>query len=134
MGMESDDFHVKSMAIEMNRKFEKYWREYNLLLAIACVLDPRYKIQFVEFCYKRLYGDDSRQFGKVKSKLFSLFNEYASKSEFRMPRTFEDSNKAGSSQGHEDIYDEHCMDVLKVKYFLNVKSFFHLVNFSISHA
>jgi len=24
--MESDDFHVKSMAIEMNRKFEKHWR------------------------------------------------------------------------------------------------------------
>ena len=51
-----------------------------------------------------------------------------------MPRTFEDSNKAGSFRGHKDIYDEHCMDVLKVKYFLNVKSFFHLVNFSISHA
>ena len=36
-GMEGDDFHVKSMAIEMNTKFKKYWEEYNLLLAIARV-------------------------------------------------------------------------------------------------
>ena len=92
--MESDDFHVKSMAIEMIKKFEKYWREYNLLLAIAYVLDPRYKIQFVKFCYDRLYGNDSREFEKVRSKLFSLFNEYASKSEIRNPRTFEDYSKA----------------------------------------
>jgi len=91
--MEHDDFHVKSMAIEMNRKYEKYWREYNLLLAIACVLGPRYKIQFVKFCYKRLYGNDFREFGKVKSKFFSLFNEYASKLKFHMPRTFEDFSR-----------------------------------------
>ena len=75
MQTEDNDRYVKSMATEMSKKFSKYWSEYNLLGAVACILDPRYKIQFVEFCYNKLYGLRSRQFENVKDKLKSLFNE-----------------------------------------------------------
>ena len=47
----SDDF-LSLMATQMNAKFEKYWAEYNIILVIAAVLDPYYKIQFVEFSYR----------------------------------------------------------------------------------
>ena len=43
------------------------------------IFDPRYKIQFVEFCYKTLYGDGpngSNECIRVREKLFSLFDEY----------------------------------------------------------
>ncbi|KAK2659691.1 hypothetical protein Ddye_006224 [Dipteronia dyeriana] len=38
--------------------------------------DPRYKMSFVEFAYKKVYGIDSSELDIVRSKLLSLFNEY----------------------------------------------------------
>jgi hypothetical protein len=32
-------------------KFEKYWGECNLLMAIATVLEPRFKIKLVQYCF-----------------------------------------------------------------------------------
>ncbi|KAK0584029.1 hypothetical protein LWI29_006698 [Acer saccharum] len=42
----------------------------------ALVLDPRYKMTFVEFAYKKVYGFESVEIENVQNKLFSLFNEY----------------------------------------------------------
>lgn len=72
----SDDEYLKNMAAMMMVKFEKYWSEFSMILAIAVILDPRYKIQFVDWSYKKIYGDNSPQFGKVREKLFALYNEY----------------------------------------------------------
>ena len=74
---ESED--VRKMAVQMLVKFEKYWSECNVVLAIAVILDPRYKLQFVDFCYRKIYGvSDSLEYLKVREKLFSLFGEYVS--------------------------------------------------------
>ncbi|KAL4563192.1 hypothetical protein LXL04_027228 [Taraxacum kok-saghyz] len=56
--MESSDKFMKSMACKMYEKFSKYWFEYSPILAKAAVLDPRYKMQYVEFTYKKLYGSN----------------------------------------------------------------------------
>ena len=60
----------------MFEKFEKYWFEFSLILAIAVILDPRYKLQFVDWSYKKLYRNDSYEFERVKDNLFSLYDEY----------------------------------------------------------
>ena len=60
----------------MFAKFEKYWSDFSLILAIAVVFDPRYKIQTVEWGYKKIYGENSSQFEEVKSTLASLFDIY----------------------------------------------------------
>ena len=60
----------------MNLKFEKYWSEYSLILAIAVILDPRYKIQFVEWAYTKLHGKDSYEFKHVHDTLITLFDVY----------------------------------------------------------
>ena len=39
---------IKDMVVRMQRKFDSYWQEFNLVLAAAVVLDPRYKIRAVE--------------------------------------------------------------------------------------
>jgi hypothetical protein len=39
----SDDIVVRDMAESMKAKFQKYWDLYSIILAIAVVLDPRYK-------------------------------------------------------------------------------------------
>ncbi|KAL2927930.1 putative AC transposase [Bienertia sinuspersici] len=46
---------IQSMATVMMEKFEKYWSDYSILLAIAVLLDPRYKMHFVKITLGKLY-------------------------------------------------------------------------------
>ena len=39
----SEDGVIKDMAARMKVKFDKYWSEYSVTLALGCVLDPRSK-------------------------------------------------------------------------------------------
>jgi hypothetical protein len=43
------------MANTMMVKFDKYWNKSNIALAVASVLDPRYKRKIVEFYLKKVY-------------------------------------------------------------------------------
>ena len=35
----------------MIKKFNKYWENCSVLYMIACILDPRYKMQFIAYYY-----------------------------------------------------------------------------------
>jgi hypothetical protein len=75
---ESEDEYKRSTATKMLSKFEKYWSNFSSVLAIAVILDPRYKTHTVNFCYTKIYGvDNSDQFKDINGKLFSLFIEYS---------------------------------------------------------
>ncbi|CAI9279448.1 unnamed protein product [Lactuca saligna] len=75
--IESSDTFIKIMACKMYEKFSKYWSEYSPILAMAAVLDPRYKMQYVEFTYKKLYGSSFREHSDcIREKLHDLFGEY----------------------------------------------------------
>ncbi|KAJ4748798.1 Zinc finger BED domain-containing protein RICESLEEPER 3 [Rhynchospora pubera] len=55
------DHELKIMAEGMKLKFKKYWENscnLNLLLYIAVVLDPRYKLKYVKFCLEKMYPAD----------------------------------------------------------------------------
>jgi hypothetical protein len=73
----SDDGYKRLMASQMISKFEKYWSEFNLVLAIAVVLDPRYKLRLVKYYYTRIYGADSQEYEHVTNTLTKLFMEYS---------------------------------------------------------
>ena len=109
--MNSSDAFLKRMATQMLGKFEKYWSEHSLILAIAVVFDPRYKLQFVEYCYNKLYGvgstEASYQFMRIREQLFALFDEYNTK----------DTSRSLTSHGcGDDISHEgHGMDFTKVE-------------------
>uniref|UniRef100_A0A2N9GVG1 hAT-like transposase RNase-H fold domain-containing protein n=1 Tax=Fagus sylvatica TaxID=28930 RepID=A0A2N9GVG1_FAGSY len=78
-GNESEDEYMRRMVKQMLVKFEKYWSEFSVVLTIAVILDPRYKLRFVDFCYQKLYGvSGSYEYLKVREKLFALFEEYVS--------------------------------------------------------
>ncbi|XP_042451632.1 zinc finger BED domain-containing protein RICESLEEPER 2-like [Zingiber officinale] len=83
---QSDDIDVYSMGIRMKNKFDKYWgdpEKMNKLLYIAVVLDPRHKLDFVEFMLIELYGDEKvTKVGKIiKDTLFALYKNYKEKME-----------------------------------------------------
>jgi len=42
---------IRDMAFKMIEKFDKYWSEMNELLAIASILDPRNKMDYVNFYF-----------------------------------------------------------------------------------
>lgn len=86
------DFMV-DMVREMQVKFNKYWSEYSLILSCATVLDPRCKLELVEYCYSKLSGEiGAREIVQnIKNTLYDLFEEY------RLHSTSVSSPKIGTS-------------------------------------
>ncbi|KAK2633930.1 hypothetical protein Ddye_028722 [Dipteronia dyeriana] len=78
--LESEDAFLKKMTNQMFTKFYKYWVDSCTILAIAVILDPRYKMKFVEFAFEKVYGDGSVQLELVRNTLYSLFSEYMTNS------------------------------------------------------
>jgi hypothetical protein len=62
----------------LKKKFEKYWTDIHGLMAIATVLDPRYKLHMVQALYGSLYGSEaaSMEVARVKQLLRELLVEY----------------------------------------------------------
>jgi hypothetical protein len=75
--VESEHEYKRLMAAQMLSKFEKYWSEFSVVLTLAVALDPRYKLELVNFCYSRLYGvNNSMEYCHVRDKFVYLFMEY----------------------------------------------------------
>ncbi|KAG8491358.1 hypothetical protein CXB51_014482 [Gossypium anomalum] len=73
------DFNV--MAIKMKEKYDKYWGDIdkmNLLMFVACVLDPRQKPKYLEFAVSEMYSSKKacEMMQKLKESLYELFDEY----------------------------------------------------------
>lgn len=96
---DNNDARLKKMDDLMFAKFEKYWSEFSLILALAVVFDPRYKLQTVEWGYTKIYGEKSSHFDEVKDTLSSLFDIYCSNSAMRQNNgsTLNDVNEPNES-------------------------------------
>ncbi|KAK9691505.1 hypothetical protein RND81_09G201200 [Saponaria officinalis] len=79
--LQSTDPLIKRMASIMLEKYNKYWSDVNTLLAVAAVLDPRYKMAVVSYYYNEFYVGFEVDFEveKVKDLLRELVSEYSSK-------------------------------------------------------
>ncbi|XP_031105629.1 zinc finger BED domain-containing protein RICESLEEPER 1-like isoform X1 [Ipomoea triloba] len=76
----TDDF-LGDIARKMKAKFDLYWSKCSLSLAIAAILDPRFKMKLVEYYYPQIYGSDaSNHIKNVSNAIRELFNEYATDS------------------------------------------------------
>ncbi|GAU48233.1 hypothetical protein TSUD_184130 [Trifolium subterraneum] len=68
------------MAANMQVKLDKYWESgaINYLLFVAIYLDPRYKLEYIEFCLNRLYGADKSKdmLNKLNDLINKLFEHY----------------------------------------------------------
>ena len=68
---------ISSMAESMLAKFYSCWANINVVMAIATILDPRYKIKLLEFYYPNIYGDNSDlEIEKIKNFCYDLLDEY----------------------------------------------------------
>ncbi|XP_059429114.1 zinc finger BED domain-containing protein RICESLEEPER 2-like [Corylus avellana] len=72
--------YMRSMASRMIDKFDKYWGDSNLLMSIAAVLDPRYKMKLINFCFSIIYPltEACSHINNVLAVLKELFESYVS--------------------------------------------------------
>ncbi|KAK8978560.1 hypothetical protein V6N11_055548 [Hibiscus sabdariffa] len=81
----------------MKSKFDHYWSLCNLALAIATVLDPRLKFEFVQISYNMIYGHDSNmQLNRFRKVLTDVYNGYANGSK-NMTESVSDLDGSNSS-------------------------------------
>ncbi|KAF7839838.1 putative AC transposase [Senna tora] len=75
--MESTDATIKDMATKMLSKFDKYWGVASIVMVVAVILDPRYKLKVVEYYFPRIYKDQSSHYIKeVRNIMNELLQEY----------------------------------------------------------
>ncbi|KAJ1688578.1 hypothetical protein LUZ63_019968 [Rhynchospora breviuscula] len=68
---------IVDMSLEMYAKWDKYWTGGNMLLAIACVFDPRSKLGVVEYYIKEMYPNDYDTFmANLNTCINALFKDY----------------------------------------------------------
>jgi hypothetical protein len=73
----SEDGYRRLMASQMISKFEKYWSEFSLVMAIIVVSDPRYKLCLVKYYNMKIYGAESQEYENVTKTLTKLCMEYS---------------------------------------------------------
>jgi hypothetical protein len=72
-----EDPIFSGIAKDMHEKFDKYWKDCSLVLAVAVVMDPRFKMKLVEFSYAKIYGIEATKYVKVvNDAVHELYHEY----------------------------------------------------------
>ncbi|XP_040377742.1 zinc finger BED domain-containing protein RICESLEEPER 3-like [Oryza brachyantha] len=73
-----EDPTLRSIAKIMHERHDKYWKDCNLVLAIAVVMDPRFKMKLVEFSYSKIHGVEAAKHVKaVDDAVHDVYSEYA---------------------------------------------------------
>ncbi|CAN6442325.1 unnamed protein product [Victoria cruziana] len=96
----SGDAFVRSVALKMKETFDTYWATCSLILAVAVILDPRFKMKLVEYYYPQIYGiNAAEQIKDTYDGILSLYNEYATRSSSTLPS--QDGRRTGNGNRNE---------------------------------
>lgn len=104
---------VQMMAEAMKEKFNKYWSECSTLMGVAIVLDPRFKLDLVEFNLNEIYGIGAEsQLQKIRTALSTLYNEYGGKpaSENSSSHVLAASDVSSSSKNLSEVGMDNLVD------------------------
>jgi len=76
--MVSNSLIMRNMGTAMMEKFNKYWEEKNNVMVIATILDPRYKMRYIEWCFGKIFdgGQVQIEIGEVRGELDKLYAEF----------------------------------------------------------
>lgn len=77
----SDDPFISNLTKPLQDKFDRYWKDTSLVLAIAVVMDPRFKMKLVEFSFSKIYGAEAEMWIKIVDEgIRELFVDYVTQS------------------------------------------------------
>ncbi|KAL5546104.1 hypothetical protein UlMin_005791 [Ulmus minor] len=67
------------MAFDMMEKLDKYWKVVHGIMAVAVILDPRFRMRLILFYFPEIYGSNAaNEIEKVRNFLYELVEEYQS--------------------------------------------------------
>ncbi|KAL5823317.1 hypothetical protein ACOSQ4_021217 [Xanthoceras sorbifolium] len=91
----SGDSFISNLTRPLKEEFDEYWKDCFLILAIAVVIDPRFKMKLIEFSFSRIYGEDAEMWIKiVEDGIHELFHEFVVQS-LPLPDSFmEEGNES----------------------------------------
>lgn len=100
--MKSDDVDVRFMGERMKEKYDKYWgdvNKMNKLIYVAVVVDPRYKLEFLEFALVEEYGNEIgwKLANDTRVVVKELFEEYKKSCQPKNTQTQGNVNQGQSS-------------------------------------
>jgi hypothetical protein len=95
--MVSNNLNLRKMGNAMIEKFNKYWEEKNNVMVIATILDPRYKMRFIEWCFEKLFDGDLVVFelDDVRCELEKLYEDF--EVQYRETKDAQNRSNASSS-------------------------------------
>lgn len=74
----SPDGFVSSLAVTMRKRFDEFWNRNHRVLAIAAILDPRFKMKLVEYYCPLLYDSAASEFIEdISEYIKALYNEHS---------------------------------------------------------
>lgn len=85
----------KAMAVKMKAKFDKYWGDMEnmyLVIFVARVIDPRYKMKYVSLFIRESYGSGGDNIAealieKVNTVIEKMFKYYQAKASSSSPES-----------------------------------------------
>lgn len=111
--IDSSNKLIEEMAKKMLQKFDKYWSVTHDIMGVATVLDPRYKMDLLEYYYEKLYEQDPvEQVGRIRQLCYELIADYQLK--FNQD-TCGDSSMFEASRVANDGLDDYDAYVQKKK-------------------
>jgi hypothetical protein len=105
----SSNATIRIMVREMKKKFHKYFMESYLTNCIPVVLDPRFKMELVEFRLKKYFGVGAdKHILEVKEAIAALFLAYAAEVEdFNSMSQEQSGEETGLADDALSDFDEH---------------------------
>ncbi|KGN44253.1 hypothetical protein Csa_016011 [Cucumis sativus] len=91
-------------------RYEKYWSVIHGVLAIATVLDPRFKMRLIEFYFRQIYGSHYIvEIERVRELCCDLMKVYSSKSSIieEPPSTSYSTSKRDGSSSKTSLANKH---------------------------
>lgn len=108
---------LSSMANAMKAKFEKYWefdeRKNNILLYVAVVLSPRFKLKLLSYCFENFFGPEisKRMTTSVENVLRRLFHEYSTRAASVSVSSGSGGGSSSASANVDLRFDDETMDL-----------------------
>ena len=69
---------IRSMTFKMLEKFDCYWNVIHDVMVVATILDPRYKIEFLENYFPIIYGDEvDNEIQRIRDICYEMIRDYS---------------------------------------------------------
>ena len=93
----SQDPLVRDLTKPLKDKFDKYWNECCLVLALAVVMDPRFKLKLVEFIFSKIFVQNAEEWIRIVDYgLHDLFLQFTMET-LTLSETFGEDGNIGIS-------------------------------------